>query len=188
MSTVAELQDLPKWRRLVVLLAGFFGLFAGVGSLFALVLAAAVGWQEHSQAQWPEVKAQVQRCGLDIYTYRSQAYWIDCRISYTVRGQEIVSRVHSRTIPKPSRLILQYPPGQFDRMQAWVDEHPEGTPIKVHYDPTNPGRVALVETDMPRGGPQTPGILKLLGFFAVSCVVLLTIARIARPRPAAVEA
>jgi hypothetical protein len=40
---------------------------------------------------------------------------------------------------------------------------------------------------MPLGGPQTPNNLKLLGFFAALCVVLLAIARIAWPRSGAVR-
>ena len=35
-------------------------------------------------------------------------------------------------------------------------------------------------TDTPFGGPHTPTNLKLVGFAAVSCIVLLTIARINR--------
>jgi hypothetical protein len=68
------------------------------------------------------------------------------------------------------------------QLQEWVDEHPEGTPIAVHYDPANRKKAVLVTTDMPLGRPRTPDNLKLLGFFAVSCAVLLTVARVARPR------
>jgi hypothetical protein len=73
-------------------------------------------------------------------------------------------------------------------MQEWVDGHPEGTEIVVHYDPANHNKAVLVTTDMPLGGPRTPNNVKLLGFFAVSCAVLLTIARVARQRAAAVRA
>jgi len=78
----------------------------------------------------------------------------------------------------------QYPTGQLELLQDWVDEHPEGTPIVVRYDPANHKKAVLVTTDMPLGGPRTPNNLRLLGFFAVSFVVLLAIARIARPRTA----
>jgi hypothetical protein len=80
-----------------------------------------------------------------------------------VGGEEIVSRVHSRSTPAPRRVIWQYPPGQFQRLQEWVDAHPEGTPILVHYDPANHSKAVLVATDMPLGGPRTPGNVKLLG-------------------------
>lgn len=187
MTTASEQQNPPKWRRLVLLLASFLGLTAGLCAVFALVGTAAEAWVEHARAQWPEATARVERCDLDIYPHDSKYYWIDCSVSYTMRGEEIVSHIHSRTTPAPGRFISQYPPGQFERMQEWVDEHREGTLITVHYDPANYKKAVLVVTDMPRGGPQTKGNLTLLGVFAVSCVLLLTIARITRPRSAALS-
>jgi|SRR5450631_3210087 len=155
----------------------------GLCAVLALVVTAAQAWQE--QTQWPEAMAQVQRCGLDIYTHQPESYRIDCSISYKVRGEEIVSHVYSRSTPAPRRIIWQYPPQQFESLQEWVDAHPEGTPIAVHYDPASPTKAVLVVTDMPLGGPQTPANLRLLGIAAASCIVLLAIARITRPQSAA---
>jgi hypothetical protein len=185
MTTVSELQNLPKWRGLVLLLASFLGLFAGLCTVFALVVTAAQAWQEHAHAQWPEATAQVQRCGLDIYTHKPESYRIDCSVSYKVRGEEIVSYVYSRSTPAPRRVISQYPPQQFERLQEWVDAHPEGTPIAVHYDSANHSKAVLVATDMPLGEPRMPDNLRLLGVAAASCLVLLAIARITWPRSAA---
>jgi uncharacterized protein DUF3592 len=187
MTTIDGAPSLPKWRGFVVFLLGFMGLFAVLCTIFALLVTAAEAWVEHPQAQWPTATARVQRCGLDIYTYGSNAYWIDCSLSYTVHGEEIVSHVHSRTIPDPRRVIWQYPKGRFEQLQEWVDEHPEGTPIAVHYDPANYKKAVLVTTDMPLGGPRTPNNLKLLEFCAISAAVLLTIARVLRPRADAVR-
>jgi hypothetical protein len=184
MTTSAKLQNLPKWRGLV-LIASFLGLFAGLCTLFALVVTVAEGWQEHAQAQWPEAMARVQRCGVDIY--QLEYYRIDCSIRYAVSGEEIESHVHSRTTPAPRTLAWQYPAGRIGQMQEWVDEHPEGTPIAVHYAPWNHKEAVLVSTDMPLGEPRTPGNLRLLGGAALSSVVLLTIARITRPKSAAVD-
>ena len=78
MATVDELQNLPKWRGLVLMLASFLVLFAGLCTVFALVVTAAQAWQEHAHAHWPEATAQVQRCGLDIYTRKPESYRIDC--------------------------------------------------------------------------------------------------------------
>jgi hypothetical protein len=180
MTTMDESQNLPKGRGYVLLVTGFFGLFAALCTVFALFVTAGEGWVEHAQAQWPRATARVQRCDVDICTHNPDTYWIDCSLSYTVRGEDVVSHVHSRSIPAPSR--WQYPTGQLEQLQGWVDEHPEGTPIVVHYDPANHKRAVLVTTDMPMGGPQTRNNLKLLGFCAVSCVVLLAIARIVRAR------
>ena len=183
MTTESGLQNLPAWRKFVVLVAGVLGLFAGLCTIFALVVTTALGWKEHAQAQWPETTAQVERCGVDIYMHRPKTYWIDCRLSYTVGGDDIVSHVHSRSTPAPQRLVYQYPAGRYERMQDWVDAHPQGTSMRVHYDPANPRKAVLVQTDMPLGGPQTPNNLRLLVFCAISCVLLVTINRIARPRP-----
>ena len=103
MTAVAELQNLPKWRRILLLLASFLGLFAGLCTLLMLVVTVAEAWVEHAQAKWPETTAQVQRCELAPYTYNSESYWIDCSVSYTVRGEQIVSQVHSRSTPAPQR-------------------------------------------------------------------------------------
>jgi len=182
--TTAGMSKTPAgWRGWLLLLAGFFGLFAGLCTVFALVVTVAEAWVEHPQAQWPQAAARVQRCGLDVYTHNPETYWIDCSLVYAVRGEDIVSHVHSRSIPAPSR--WEYPAVRFEQLQEWVDEHPEGTPIAVRYDPANHRKAVLVTTDMPLGGPRTPGNLKLLGFSAVSCAVLVTIARAARPQAAA---
>jgi hypothetical protein len=189
MTIVSELQNLPKWRGLVWLLASFLGLFAGLCTVFTLVVTAAQASQDHAHAQWPEATAQVQRCDLDNYAHQPEWYRIDCSVSYTVRGEEIVSHVYSLSTPGPRR--WEYPQQQLqqqlERLQEWVDAHPKGTPIAVHYDPASHRKAVLVVTDMPRGGPPTPGNLKLLGIAAASCVVLLAIARITRPRSIAVN-
>jgi hypothetical protein len=169
-----------KGRGCVMLAAGFLGLFAALCTVFALFVTAAQGWVEHAQALWPQATARVQRCGLEIYTHKPETYWIDCSVRYTVRGEDIVSHVRSRSTPAPRRVISESPAGEFDHMQDWVDQHPEGTPITVRYDPANHKKAVLVTTDMPLGGPRTPNNLKLLGFSAVSCVVLLGISRVAR--------
>jgi Protein of unknown function (DUF3592) len=181
MAKLHELQNVPKWRGFVLLLASFLGLLAGLCAVFVLVATAAQAWQDHVHAQWPEATAQVQRCGLDIYMHKPESYRIDCSIRYTVRGEDVVSHVYSRSTAAPRRVIGQYPPQQFERLQEWVDAHPKGIPIAVHFDPANQGKAVLVVTDMPLGGSSMPGDLKLLGIAAASCVVLLAIVRLTRP-------
>jgi hypothetical protein len=187
MMKVGELQNLPKWRRPVLFLAGFFGLFTGLCSVFLLVVTAVLAWQDHTHAQWPEATAQIQRCDLDLYPPDPNYYRIDCSVSYTVRGEEIISHVYSRTLLDPRRILWEYPTPQFERLQEWVDAHPKGTPIAVHYDPASHRKAVLIVTDMPLGGTQIPGCLRLLEVAAAICVVLLTIVRILRPRSTAVN-
>jgi len=172
-----------KWQRLV----GLLGLFAGLCTIFALVVTAAEGWQEHAQAQWPEATAHIEKCYLhQTSSGRRDRYYIDCRLSYVAGDHEFVAKVYSRSVP--SRAIWQYPPNQIAPLEDWVSEHPQGTPITVRYDPANAKKAVLVVTDMPGGGPHTPSNLKLLGIAAVTCVVLLTIARVTRPRSGPVNA
>jgi hypothetical protein len=156
-------------------------LLFGLCTMFALVVTLAQAWQEHLQARWPEVTARVDECGLDrTSSGRRDKFYIRCRLSYAVGAEQHAANIYS--INAPSREIWQYPPNQIAPLEEWVNNHPQGTPIFVHYNPANRKKIALVETDMPRGGPRTPNNVKLLEFFGGSFLVLLTIARIARPR------
>jgi Protein of unknown function (DUF3592) len=162
-------------------IVALLGFLAGLCTMFAFVVTVTQAWQERAQARWPEATARVDRCGLEQTSSRGrEKYYIHCRLSYAVSGEQIVTNVYSGHVPSPE--IWQYPPNQIGPFEEWVEKHPPGTPIAVHYDPTNHKRAELVASDMPRGGPRTPENLKLLAFFAASSLVLLTIARITRPR------
>jgi len=162
------------WRGFVALM----GFFAGLCTMFALVVTVLEAWHEHPQAHWPEATATIQRCGVDV----QEGYcYIDCRICYRVGAEEIVTNVRSRSTPSPDRIIWEYPRAKTGQLQLWVDKHPQGTPITVHYDPVNQKKAVLVATDMPLGGPHTPSNMRLLRIAAATCAVLLTIARITRP-------
>jgi hypothetical protein len=75
MTSEGEFESLHKGRRLVLLLASFFGLGAGLCSVFALLVTAAKAWQDHIHSQWPEASAQVQVCDLDVYTHKPDTPW-----------------------------------------------------------------------------------------------------------------
>jgi hypothetical protein len=164
------------WAGLVVLVV-----FSGVCTIFVLVVTAAQAWQEHAQAQWPEVTARVDRCSLDrASTGRRDRFHIHCRLSYAVGGEQNVANVYSGNVPAPE--VSQYPANRIGLLEQWVDEHPHGTPIELRYDPAHHTKIVLVATDTPLGGPHTPNNVKLLEVCAGSFLVLLTIARITRPR------
>jgi hypothetical protein len=164
------------WLGLIALLA-----LSGLCSIFALVVTAAEAWQEHAQARWPEVTARVDSCGLDqTSTGRRDRYHIHCRLSYAVGAEQNATNVYSRNVPSPE--VSQYPPNQIVPFAEWVDEHPQGTPVVLRYDPANHTNVVLAANHMPFGGPRTRDNVKLLGAFAGSFLALLTIARITRPR------
>jgi hypothetical protein len=170
----------PKVQ-LMRLVLGVLVVFSALCTIFVLVVTAAQAWQEHAQAGWPEVTARVDGCGLDQTSSGPRRYYIDCRLSYAVGAEQNVTNVYSLNVPSPE--IGQYPPNQIAPFEEWVDEHPQGTPIVVRYDPADHRKAVLVATDMPRGGPRTPSNVKLLEVCAGSFLVLLTIARITRPRP-----
>ena len=172
------------WRGVAALL----GLFAGLCTLFALVVTAGEAWQEQAQAHWPETTARVERCYLhESSTGRRNQYYIDCRLSYAVGTEEIAAHVYSAHVP--SRDVPQYPPNQIGPLEDWLDKHPPGTPMTVRYDPAKHSKMVLVATDMPRaGGPHTANDLKLLGFFAASSILLLSLARVWRLKSDAVAA
>jgi hypothetical protein len=164
------------WLGLTVLVV-----FSGLCTIFASVVTLAQAWQEHAQARWPEVTTNVERCGLDrTSSGRREKYYIHCRLSYAIAAEQNAANIYSSNVPSPD--IWQYPPNQIRPLQAWVDEHTQGTPIIVHYDPADHSKVVLVAADMPLGGPRTPSNIKLLEVLAGSFLALLTITRITRPR------
>lgn len=157
----------------------------GLCTIFVAVVTSAQAWQEHAQARWPEVTAHVDECRPQrTSTNGGSMLYIRCRLSYAVGDEQHAANIYSVNVPSPE--VWQYPPNQIASFEEWVDKHPPGTPIVVRYDPANHTKVALVATDMPRGGPRTPSDLKLLGVCAGGFLVLLAIARITRPaeRPA----
>ncbi len=173
---------MPAGLKLMRLALAVLVVLFGLCTIFASLVTVAEAWQEHAQAQWPEVTARVDRCGLQpTSTGRRQNYYIRCRLSYTVGGFEHnATNVYSASVPGPE--VSQYPPNQIAPFEEWVTQHPEGTPILVRYNPAHHGKIVLSATDMPSGGPRTPNNLKLLEFFAGGFVVLLIIARITRPQ------
>lgn len=170
----------PLWIGILLLLGGF----AGLCTIFSILVTAAIAWQEHRESLWPQITANVQQCSLNKVGSRSRSYGIECRISYVVNGKTIGSYVRSMSSPDPDAIIWEPHTGKaletYNQMQDWVDAHTAGTPIAVHYNPFNPTKAALVATDMPLGGPQTQRNISLTEFVATICVVLLGIGIIAR--------
>ena len=164
------------WLGLMVLVA-----LSGLCTIFVSVATAAQARQEHAQARWPEVTARVDRCSLDRTSSNGRRkFYIHGRLSYAVGAEQNATNIYSTNVPAPE--IWQYPPNQIAPFEEWVDKHPQGAPIVVRYDPAEHTKVVLVATDMPQGGPRTPSNVKLLQVCAGSFLVLLTIARLTRPR------
>jgi Protein of unknown function (DUF3592) len=164
------------WLGLIVLVG-----LSGLCTIFVSVATAAQAWQEHARARWPEVTARIDRCSLERTSSNGRRrIHIDCRLSYAVGAEQNVTNIYSPNVAAPE--IWQYPRNQIAPLEEWMDEHPQGTPIFVRYDPANHTNIVLVAANTPFVGVQTPNNLKLLEVCAGSFLVLLTIARIKRPR------
>jgi Protein of unknown function (DUF3592) len=164
------------WLGLIVLVV-----LLALCTMFASVVTVAQAWQEHVQARWPEVTARVDECGLKRTSSNGRRkFYIRCRLSYAVGAEQHATNIYSGNVPSPE--IWQYPPNQIAPFEEWVDEHPQGTPIVLRYDPADHAKVVLMAANAPFGGPRTPSNVKLLEVCAGSFLVLLTIARITRPR------
>ena len=121
-------------------LVGLLGIFAGLCTVFALIVSVADKWQEHVQESWPEVTAIVERCSVDPYVLiesarRDPVWHIGCRIGYGADSTQIETRIRSRSTA--SGWV-----GRMERMQQWVALHRPGSPIVVHYNPTDQDRRA----------------------------------------------
>ena len=156
------------WLGLIVLVILF-----GLCTVFASVTTVAQAWEEHAQAQWPEVTAHVDKCSLVQNSAGPKKFYIRCRLGYAVGTEQNATNVYS---------LLVYPSAN-GPFAEWVDEHPQGTPILVRYDPANHSKVVQVAPLMPGGGPRTPRNSKLLEVCAGGFLVLAMIALITRPRP-----
>lgn len=156
-------------------------LFSGLCAIFVVMATAAQAWQEHAETQWPEVTSHVDMCGLTrTSTNWHRKMYIQCRLSYEVGPEQHTTNVFSANFPAPE--VWQNPPNQIVPFEEWLDEHPQGSPIVLRYDPANHRKVVLAADYMPRGGPRTESNLKLLEVCAGSFLALLALGRITRPR------
>ena len=160
---------------------GVLGLFAGLCAVFALIVTGTDAWREHAQKSWPAATAVLQRCNVEPYhPFRRDGggvVWsIECRLTYAANttGEQVVSRIHSRSARGDVEVAT---------MHGWVAQHRPGSSIPVHYDPVDPTRAVLTETDMPYAGPRTPNNLKILLVALGTCAVLLTISFVLRGQP-----
>jgi len=162
-----------------------FGCFAGFLAIFSLVVTIFAAFQEYMQSYWPEATASIQNCSVKRQNTSEEDYYvIDCLIGYVVSDQIVMSHVLSRSLRAPERIIWELNAGQtqqmLDKMREWVDAHPPGMLINVHYNPSSYGKSALVTTDMPLGGPQTQSNVAIAVGFAAISIAMLAIGAIAR--------
>lgn len=160
------------------------GAFFAVCTAFAALITAIEAWQEHVQARWPAATAQIKSCSVD-FAYSEEKYvYIACFIRFFAEKETIETLVTSRKARAPNEVLLQWPENQVGEMemQSWVDDHPEGTSIQVHYDPAAHAKVVLVDADMPLGDATTPGNVRILGILTAISAPILAFGLIVRRR------
>jgi len=167
MTTGTSATGKLAWLGVIVL-----ALLCGLCTIFATVTTVTQAWQEHVQSQWPEVTARVDRCAMLKTSAGRKMFYIDCRLSYAVGTEQNIATVYS---------LWVYPSAN-GPLAEWVDEHPQGTPILVRYNPADHTKVVQLAPLMPGGGLHTPNNIKLLEFFAASFLVLALITLLTRPR------
>jgi hypothetical protein len=179
--TTPTVSKTQMWLGLMWLGLSALVALSGLCAIFASVVTLAEAWGEYAQARWPEVTALVDNCKLKRTSSNGgRKFHIQCRLIYSVGAEQNAANIYSMNVPAPE--VWQNPPNQIAPFAEWVDEHPQGTPIVLRYDPANHAKVKLVADYMPGGGPRTTNNVKLVEFFAGSFLVLLLFARITRPR------
>jgi hypothetical protein len=155
---------------------GFATLFFGLCTVFLLVSTAVDAWREHAQKGWPQATATIAQCRIDLRHYNGPddddpTWWLECPVRFRVGPDEIKTTIHSGHRSNPAR---DYP----DLMNAWVSDHPDGSPIVVRYDPSD-FRTAMPARDyMPNGSPRTGYDFRFLLVCSVAFISLLTITRL----------
>lgn len=184
---IANMEQAARPKRGWVVIVGLSYLFA-VFTAFAAVVSAGEAWVEYRHRQWPEVSARIEHCDVKPYQRSTgrrlphSAYYIACAVSYeTAENRLVLATVTSHRIKSPELAGTDTRP-QLKRMQAWVDRHPAGASLDVHYDPAHQQRAVLTNTDMPLGGPErAANNLKLILACAGAWGLLWFIGRAVRP-------
>jgi hypothetical protein len=156
--------------------AGAFALLVGGIMLFA---AALNGWHTYvAQHRWPLVHAVVQECKLDARARRRMpgraVTYAVCGITFTdTAGQRVSGGFESLPAYYERRPASGATSPGVDELRAWVDQHPAGSVVDVHYDPDWPPSAE------PAGPPEifdaypTRGLLKFAGIAALVGILLI---------------
>jgi len=156
-------------------MVALLALFAGLCTIFVLIVTVSDGWREHTQQSWPAVVATIEHCRVDQHIpldrrNRGPVWYVKCSINYLASGSSIETSIRSRSTGSGWG-------GHLSLMRQWVAEHPPDSRMDVHYDPADPKIAILTSTDMPDAGPRSPNNLKLLLIASVACLCFVLIGR-----------
>ena len=165
---------------------GLFGLFAGLCAIFAGCVALIDGYAEATQARWPRVSAVVERSEVaaverDPNDGGRASWYLRVRVRYDVNGSARATTVTSRSA---------FSGTEAEKLQAWADQHGNGSEVDIRYDPSRDDRAAFASAELSSVAGRTRTDLIIAAVSAVACVALLALARLlgareARAAPAA---
>jgi hypothetical protein len=157
--------------RLALLVAGGLALaFAAI----ALIGAAMQWWREYdTQKRWPRAEAVIEECKLvehkGIRGSVRNMYGVDCSITFDADGQRVQGGFSSQLFVDPNSA----------EANAWIAQHPPGSRITVHYDPSwHPSAVpegppGIFDTSSPRLFLKTAGIAGIVAVVLLGAAFLL---------------
>jgi hypothetical protein len=131
---------------------GLLGAFAGLCTLFALIVSVADGVRETTQKSWPQATATIENCSVEPHVplRRHGAVWqIQCRIHYRADSDEIEASIGSRNTTSGSG-------GDAEGMRRWVARHRSGSQLVVHYNPGDHKEAVLPPLTCPTRGHERP--------------------------------
>jgi hypothetical protein len=164
----------------ISVLAGLFGLFAGLCAVFAALATLSDRHNETEQARWPVASAAVVQADIVIST-RAQKddggrLWkLRVRMSFQADAETRAATLYSRPV---------YSESEAASLHSWAAQHHRGTHIDLRYDPSQPDRAVFAAPEPGFASEQTRTDLMLLTIAAAACAGLLRLARFLRAREA----
>jgi hypothetical protein len=160
--------------------AGLFGLFAGLCVIFSGCVALIDWHAEATQARWPRASAVVERAEVIVAERGPKdggrtSWYLSARVRYEVNGSARATTVTSRSA---------FSEPEADKLQAWAEQHGNGSEVDVRYDPSRDNRAAFASVELSSVAGRTRTDLIIVAVAAVACVTLLALARFLGAREA----
>ncbi len=160
--------------------AGLFGLFAGLCAIFAGCVALFDWHAEVIEARWPRVSAVIERAEVIVAERGPKdggrtSWYLSARVHYEVNGSARATTVTSRSA---------FSEPEADKLQAWAEQHGNGSEVDIRYDPSRDNRAAFASAELSSVAGRTRTDLIILAVAAVACVALLALARLLGAREA----
>jgi hypothetical protein len=161
-------------------LAGLFGLFAVLCTVFAACATLSDWHDEASQERWPLVAAVVDRADVVVSARaakdgggtETKLYY---RVHYEVDGAALTATLTSRAAFSQTEAA---------NLQSWAVRYHKGRHIAVRIDPSQPNRAAFVSDEVSPAAGRMHTDLVLLGIAVVAAAGFMMLAKYLRGREA----